>query len=228
MPINIIVIDDDLAPVERLMRALKRADQANVLGEIRVDDSITKMDSIEKYDVKQHGVNFDVALIDYQLYSTFTGILVSAWIALHLGIPRLTLTSAPYPGDPEYFNGFIQKNEITDHPSDVIERIQHCIDEFNSREWLEKQHYLLVRKYQEMLKVSYSDTGSQPDLTIIKTLLDQFEKILDAQQELALKRQLEYIGSTHQFNDAERANSERLNELGRKLDGYLRELGKYE
>jgi len=196
MPINILVIDDDLAPVERLMRTLKRADTINALGEIRVDDSITKVESIEKYDIKHYGIDFDVALIDYQLYSTFTGILVSAWIALNLRIPRLTLTSAPYPGNPEYFNGFIQKNEITDNPRKVIEKIYHCIDEFNSRDWLERQHLILVKQYQEMLNDSYESTGSHPELSIIKTLLDQFEKILDAQQENTLKKQIEYINST--------------------------------
>ena len=228
MSINILVIDDDVKSVERLMKALKRADTTSLLGDIKVDDEITKVASLEEYDLKRLGINFDVALIDYQLFSTFTGILVSAWIALHLGIPRLTLTSAPYPGEPGYFNGFIQKNEITDNPNNVIEKILQCIDEFNSKEWLEKQHYLLVRQYQEMIEDSYSGTGSQPDLPVIKKLLDQFEKILDAQQEITLKRQIEYIDSTQQFNNAEKANTEKLDELGKKLDCYLKELEKYE
>jgi len=223
-----LVIDDDITSAERLMKTLKRADTTNLFVEIKVDDGITKVASIEDYNLKNLGIDFDVALIDYQLFSTFTGILVSAWIALHLRIPRLTLTSAPYPGEPEYFNGFIQKNEITDNPNNVIEKILCCIDEYNSKEWLEKQHYFLVQQYQEMLKDSYAGTGSHPDLPVIKELLDQFEKILDAQQENVLKRQIEYINSTQQFSDAEKVNIDKLNELGKQLDSYMKELEKYD
>ena len=79
-----------------------------------------------------------------------------------------------------------------------------------------------------MLKDSYAGTGSHPDLPVIKELLDQFEKILDAQQENVLKRQIEYINSTQQFSDAEKVNIDKLNELGKQLDSYMKELEKYD
>lgn len=84
MAINILVIDDDKRMAIRLMNNLKRADQSNILGEIEVDDSIKELETVEKYDVSHYGIKFDVALIDYQLSCSFTGILVSAWIALDL------------------------------------------------------------------------------------------------------------------------------------------------
>lgn len=94
MAINILVIDDDRKMAERLMRGLQRADKENILGEIQVDDSVIKLETVENYDISHFETTFDVALIDYQLSSSFTGILVSAWIALYLQIPRLTLTTA--------------------------------------------------------------------------------------------------------------------------------------
>ena len=83
--------------------------------------------------------------------SSFTGILVSAWIALYLQIPRLTLTTASYPGNPAYFNGSILKNEITDSPEVVIQRILECVENYNAELWLAKQHQELVAEYQHML-----------------------------------------------------------------------------
>lgn len=136
MPINVLVIDDDKRIVERLMKNLKRMDSNKILGEIYVDDTITELENIEKYDVSDFKNKIDVALIDYQLSCSFTGILVSAWIALDLGIPRLTLTTAAYPGNPEYFNGSILKQEITDSPGIVIERIKECVECYNSELWL--------------------------------------------------------------------------------------------
>ena len=80
MAINILVIDDDRKMAERLMRGLQRADKENILGEIQVDDSVIKLETVENYDISHFETTFDVALIDYQLSSSFTGILVSAWI----------------------------------------------------------------------------------------------------------------------------------------------------
>lgn len=151
MAINILVIDDDRKMAERLMRGLQRADKENVLGEIQVDDSVIKLETVENYDISHFETTFDVALIDYQLSSSFTGILVSAWIALYLQIPRLTLTTASYPGNPAYFNGSILKNEITDSPEVVIQRILECVENYNSELWLAKQHQELVAEYQHMI-----------------------------------------------------------------------------
>ena len=151
MAINILVIDDDRKMAERLMRGLQRADKENILGEIQVDDSVIKLETVENYDISHFETTFDVALIDYQLSSSFTGILVSAWIALYLQIPRLTLTTASYPGNPAYFNGSILKNEITDSPEVVIQRILECVENYNAELWLAKQHQELVAEYQHML-----------------------------------------------------------------------------
>ena len=181
MPINVLVIDDDKRIVERLMKNLKRMDSNKILGEIYVDDTITELENIEKYDVSDFKNKIDVALIDYQLSCSFTGILVSAWIALDLGIPRLTLTTAAYPGNPEYFNGSILKQEITDSPGIVIERIKECVECYNSELWLNKQHHALVIEYQNLLKEG--DRTSEFDLNAIQNILDKFERILDDRQE---------------------------------------------
>ena len=51
MAINILVIDDDRKMAERLMRGLQRADKENILGEIQVDDSVIKLETVENYDI---------------------------------------------------------------------------------------------------------------------------------------------------------------------------------
>ena len=224
MAINILVIDDDVKIVSRLMNNLKRADTSDVLGEISVDDSITKLESIEKYDVSRFETTFDIALVDYQLSCSFTGILVSAWIALYLGIPRLTLTTAAYPGNPDYFNGAVLKNEITDAPEAVVQRIVECVENYNSRLWLDKQHHALVLQYQALLRDGNSATATE--LTAIQILLDQFERILDAQQETEIKKSLLYEQGTRGFVDRERENERKLSELNVRLNGYLEELEK--
>lgn len=188
MAINILVIDDDKRMAIRLMNNLKRADRSNILGEIEVDDSIKRLETVEKYDVSHYGIKFDVALIDYQLSCSFTGILVSAWIALDLQIPRLTLTTAAYPGNPDYFNGAILKNEITDSPRDIIQRISDCVEDYNADLWLAKQHQALVLQYQALLK-DEENSGPQ-GLSSIETLLDRFEKIIDYARKSRLKKYL--------------------------------------
>lgn len=186
MAINVLIIDDDKRPVTRLVSNLRRADTGTALGVIEIDDSIVQLDMVEKYDVSRFNTTFDVALIDYQLTSTFTGILISAWIALHLRIPRMALSTAAYPGDPNYFNGAILKKEITDAPQDVIQRIVECVETYNSDEWLNNQHKLLVEQYQCLLKTN----NNAPELSQIESLLDRFERILDAQQETEIKKVL--------------------------------------
>ena len=222
MAINILVIDDDRKIAERLMRGLQRADKENILGEIKVDDSIIELETVENYDISHFETTFDVALIDYQLISTFTGILVSAWIALHLQIPRLTLTTASYPGNPAYFNGFILKNEITDAPEVVIQRISECVENYNAELWLAKQHQELVAEYQHML----DDDGliNQEELKSIELILDRFEKILDAHQEERIKRANLYERAKDEFAKKQQANEEKLSKLYEELNRYLEEM----
>jgi hypothetical protein len=188
MAINVLIIDDDKRPVTRLVSNLRRADTGNALGVIEIDDTIVQLDMVEKYDVSKFNTTFDVALIDYQLTSSFTGILISAWIALHLRIPRMALSTAAYPGDPSYFNGAILKKEITDAPMEVIQRIVECVETYNSDEWLNNQHKLLVEQYQCLLKVN----NNTPELSQIEELLDRFERILDEKQDSAIKKVLAY------------------------------------
>lgn len=222
MAINILVIDDDLKIAERLMRNLQRADKERILGEIKVDDSIIELETIENYDISRFETSFDVALIDYQLSTTFTGILVSAWIALHLQIPRLTLTTASYPGNPAYFNGSILKNEILDSPEVVIQRILECVENYNAELWLAKQHQELVAEYQHML----DDDGliNQEELTSLENILDRFEKILDARQEERIKRATLYERAKDEFAKKQQANEEKLSKLYEELNHYLEEM----
>ena len=226
MPINVLVIDDDKRIVERLMKNLKRMDSNKILGEIYVDDTITELENIAKYDVSDFKNKIDVALIDYQLSCSFTGILVSAWIALDLGIPRLTLTTAAYPGNPEYFNGSILKQEITDSPGIVIERIKECVECYNSELWLNKQHHALVIEYQNLLKEG--DRTSEFDLNAIQNILDKFERILDDRQERELQKILSYENIKDDFSKKEQENEKKLSDLNKKLEKCLEALGKSE
>lgn len=131
-PINLLVIDDDKKAVERAMRHLKRHDSGGVLGECIVDDSIMEVEKIESYSPASHSIKFDAVLIDYQLVGQhFTGNLVSAWMTLQLGIPRIALTTATYNGPRNYFDEFIRKDEINDNPSLVINKIESCIRNFD-------------------------------------------------------------------------------------------------
>lgn len=221
MAINILVIDDDRKVAERLMRGLQRADKENILGEIKVDDSVTKLETVEDYDISHFETTFDVALIDYQLSSSFTGILVSAWIALYLQIPRLTLTTASYPGNPAYFNGSILKNEITDSPDVVIQRILECVENYNAELWLAKQHQELVAEYQHMLDAGLTN---QEELKSIEHILDRFERILDAHQEDRIKRADLCEQAKDEFVKKQQANEEKLSKLYKELNRYLEEM----
>lgn len=215
MAINILIIDDDKRPLTRLVGNLRHADTGNNLGVIEIDDSIVQLDMVEKYDVSKYNTTFDVALIDYQLTSSFTGILVSAWIALYLRIPRMALSTAAYPGDPSYFNGAILKREITDAPADVIHRIINCVETYNSDEWLNNQHRLLVEQYQSLLQ----SNDNAPELAQLENLLDRFERILDAQQDSEIKKALA-------FEQQAVSNQEKAQELGRRFEELYAQLQK--
>ena len=192
MAINVLIIDDDKRPVTRLVSNLRRADTGNALGVIEIDDTIVQLDMVEKYDVSKFNTTFDVALIDYQLTSSFTGILISAWIALHLRIPRMALSTAAYPGDPSYFEGqYIVPNGMAYNSYIILDdkiAIFDTVDARFSDEWLNNQHKLLVEQYQCLLKVN----NNTPELSQIEELLDRFERILDEKQDSAIKKVLAY------------------------------------
>lgn len=219
MAINILVIDDDVRVVERLMNGLKRADTEHIIGIIKVDGSITKIEHIEDYEPEtQYGTQFDLVLIDYQLGCSFTGMLVSAWIALIMNVPRLTLTTAQYPGKDSYFDGFILKKEITDEPTKVIEKILNAIEEYDASKWLEKQHSLLVREYQRLL---YRDEAE--GARSIEQLLDKYERILDAKQETQVHLISSFV-ENDEIKDKIAKNEENYNSLMHQLDKLLEEL----
>lgn len=222
MALNILIIDDDKRPLMRLVDNLKRADTEKVLGAVEIDDSIVHLDMVEKYDVSKYNTRFDVALIDYQLTSSFTGILVSAWIALHLRIPRMALSTAPYPGDSSYFNGAILKREITDAPASVIQRIADCVETYNSDEWLNNQHKQLVEQYQFLLKTN----SNAPELSQLESLLDRFERILDAQQDSEIKKALAYEQLTATSQETTHAYDTRFEELYAQLQQLREEISR--
>lgn len=221
MAINILIIDDDKRALTHLISNLKRADVGNALGVIEIDDSIVQLDTVEKYDVSKYDTTFDVALIDYQLTSSFTGILFSAWIALYLKIPRIALTTAAYPGDPNYFNGSILKREITDTPNDVIQRIINCVETYNSDAWLNEQHRLLVEQYQSLLRTNDNSLA----LAQLENLLDSFERILDAQQEAVIKKASAFEQYAAEQQKKAQSFDQRFEELYAKLQKYQEEIG---
>ncbi len=223
MPINILVIDDDKKIVNRLMNNLKRADTSGIIGQIEVDDSITKTGDLEEYDpTVKYGMDFDAVLIDYQLGCEFSGILVSAWMSLKMSnVPRIALTTAPYIGGPSYFTNSFLKRDITDTPQKVIQELQTSIEEFNSTKWLEGQHKILVDEYQSLLDNNSSDS---PLINSIETLLDKFEKIIDYKQEEKLKLILAQKKNRADLTEQLNKNENEIKNLRQKLDAYLKEL----
>ena len=222
MSFNILVIDDDKTVVERLMKNLKRADEADVIGEIRIDDSLAKESELENYDpTNKFGIKFDVVLIDYQLGCTFTGILVSAWMSLIMKVPRITLNTAPYPGGTNYFNDFILKREITDTPTEVLQKIIGCIENYDEAKWLEEQHKLLVQQYQRILK---EKTGTPNSLLAnLENLLDKFEKIIDSKQEATIKQVLATEEKNEEFLTKLQNNEMKIKSLKEQLEKYIEE-----
>lgn len=226
--INILVIDDEVQKVERLIKRLKKNDDNNILGECIVDDSILKVVKLENYSPFQYNTRIDAVLIDYQLNQQFTGILVSALMMLQLQVPRITLTSGNYNGPLDYFNGFIRKDEITDHPKIVIERIATCVREFNYEKWLENQYKELVKEYDILLKDD-EERGlvfaEKENLRQLEAILDKFDKVLDSEQELKIKEKLNYLNSKEDFAKKENIYLEKMQELNSRLECQLNIMG---
>ncbi len=226
-PINILVIDDEIKIVQRLMKALERKDFNKQIGTIIVDDSMLGDQSLEQYDAYAHETQFDIVLIDYQLGCSYTGILVSAWMMLHLRIPRMTLTSGPYPGPKDYFDGYIMKDEIIDKPDEVISRIINCVESFNYNVWLEKQYEQLVDQYSKLI-VDDADFQlnivEKENLNSLIRLLDKFEKILDVDQEEKIKLKMEYINNQNSFIEKEKAYSTEIMNKQKELQETLEAL----
>lgn len=226
--INLLVIDDEVEKVKRLINRLKKNDDNGVLGECIVDDSILKIGKPENYSPYQYGVRIDAVLIDYQLNQQFTGILVSALMMLQLPVPRITLTSGDYNGPPSYFNEFIRKDEIPDHPKEVIKRIVECIEEFNYEIWLENQYKELVMEYDFLLKEDEKRGlihAEKENLKQLEAILDKFDRVLDSEQELKVKEKLNYLHSKEDFAKKEEKYLQKMEELNCKLEQQLNTIG---
>lgn len=226
MALNILVIDDDKSTVERIMHTLKRADSDGSIGTIVVDGSITSDDArIEEYDPENtFQTHFDMALIDYQLGCSFSGILVSAWIALKMKIPRISLTTAPYNGESSYFDGFILKRDITDNPSTTISKIKEYASNYDANKWLDNQYRLMVEEYKAILDGRI--ITSEEQRVLIETLLDKYEKILDQQQEQLIKQAMSYEDESKSFSTRMAENKRKIEALSLQLNSYLEELKK--
>lgn len=228
--INILVIDDETTFVNRLMESLKRKDTKDRIGKVVVDSSMLGDKSLEQYDASIHNTKFDIVLIDYQLGCSYTGILVSAWMMLQLQVPRMTLTSGAYPGPRDYFDGYITKDEIIDSPNEVIDRIVSCVETFNYNKWLEKQYDQLVDQYSKMLSDDQDlrlNPCEKENLASLANLLDKFEKIIDEEQEKAIKLKMEYINNQVGFAEKEKVYNQELYEKQKQLQETLKELKKY-
>ncbi len=227
-PINLLVIDDDKKAVERAMRHLKRHDVDGVLGKCIVDDSIMGK-KIEDYCPSTQPIKFDAVLIDYQLIGQqFTGILVSAWMTLQLGIPRIALTTATYNGPRNYFDEFIRKDEINDNPEQVIHKVISCIENFNYSKWLNTQYIELVSEYSELLLRAEEDSlipHEIEQLKILETILDKYDRILDTRQDERVKEKMEYLKTQELFRAQELKHEEKMQALQSKLEQLLSDLG---
>lgn len=228
--INILVIDDEIDNVNRLMETLKRKDTQKRIGQVIVDNSMLRFNSLEQYDASIHNIKFDIVLIDYQLDCSYTGILVSAWIMLQLKVPRMTLTSGVYPGPKDYFDGHITKDEIIDSPNEVIDRIISCVETFNYNSWLEKQYDQLVVQYSKMLSDNQElklNSCEKENLESLTNLLDKFEKIIDEEQEKIIKLKMEYISNRIGFAEKEKKYNEEIFEKQNEIQKIIKELEKY-
>lgn len=226
-PINILVIDDEIKIVQRLMKTLERKDLNKQIGSIIVDDSMLGDQSLEQYDAFVHETQFDIVLIDYQLGCSYTGILVSAWMMLQLRIPRMTLTSGPYPGPKNYFDGYIMKDEIIDKPDEVISRIVKCVETFNYNVWLEKQYEQLVEQYSRLIEDDAKfqlNSAEQENLNSLIRLLDKFEKIIDVEQEEKIRLKMEYINNQTSFIEKEKVYSSEIINKQKELQETLEAL----
>jgi hypothetical protein len=225
-PINILVIDDEVTIVERLMKQLKRNDTEGVIGEYRIETELPQED-LESYDINKYDISFDAILIDYNLNCKYTGILMSAWMMLQLRVPRLTLTGGIYSGPKNYFDDFIEKHEISDVPHEVIARISDCVNRFDYSKWLEAQYEEMAKEYTVLLSED-EERGLNPSdktsLVLINQLLDKFDKIIDAEQEVQIKEKQHYIESSSKFSDKENEYSNKMSELESKLETMIKGL----
>lgn len=228
--INLLIIDDDKKAVERAMQHLKRHDVEGILGDLVVDDSIMSIDRVENYCPSTQPVRYDAVLIDYQLIGQeFTGILVSAWMVLQLGIPRIALTTATYNSSKNYFDEFIRKDEINDNPERVIQKIISCIDNFDHGQWLEARYKELMDEYNRLLMKGESETliSSEKELLEkLEILLDKYERILDVEQEDRIKTKLEYLDSNNEFLVRETEHETKMLDYQKQLDLMLLKLRK--
>ena len=231
MAINILIVDDDKKSVQRLVNNLKRSDVHNMIGECVVDDTMIAEDDLEKYNPMKWGIRFDVLLVDYQLSMQFTGVLVAAWIMLQLKIPKLTLTTGTYSGPKDCFDGYLRKDELLNEPQKIIEKLVKVVDDFNSVQWLEKQHKLLVDEYQALFQeksVNGLNGADENQLNTLEKLLDKFEKIIDFEQEKEIKKRQLILEEQNGYSNRILALNERISELTDELESRLLELKNYE
>lgn len=227
-PINILVIDDEVESVKTLLDFLKKNDINNEIGVYKIDKDILDCANIETYDVHKYGIDFQVVLIDYQLNRSFTGILVAAWMMLQLHVPRITLTSAAYPGPKSYFDAFIRKDEISDNPREIIERIVKCVQNFEYEKWLSEQYKELVNAYSLLIKDDENGKllpVEKYNLQQLSIILDKFEKLIDSEQEKQLKEKEIYIAETDSFRLKEQQYTDKINTLVKKLEKEYSKLG---
>lgn len=226
-PMNILVIDDEVTIVDRLMQQLKRNDNEGVIGEYRIENELPQ-ENLELYDIDKYDISFDVILIDYNLNCKYSGILMSAWMMLQMRVPRLTLTGGVYSGPKNYFDGFIEKNEISDNPCAVIARISDCVNHFDYLKWLKLQYEELAQQYMALLSDDEIKGLIPPDkaqLEQLNQILNKFEKIIDAEQEEKIKEKQKYIELSKEFRDKETEYSDKMADLEEQLGTMIRSLG---
>lgn len=231
MAINVLIIDDDKRSVQRLVNNLKRHDIHNMIGECIVDDSMIAEEDLEKYNPMKWGIKFDVLLVDYQLSTQYTGVLVAAWIMLQLRIPKLTLTTGTYSGPKDCFDGFLLKDELLDEPQNVIKKLVKVVDEFNAVLWLENQHRVLVDEYQILYQnksVNGLNGADENRLSALEKLLDKFEKILDFEQEKEIKKRKIILDEQSEYINNITKQNQKISELSTRLDELLLEFKRYE
>lgn len=225
--INILVIDDNKKEVERLYRIIKKADKDNVIANFVIDDEITRLGHLEDYNPNNYGVDFDVLLVDYQLNCNFSGALAAAWVMLQKPMPKFTLTTGVYPGPQEGFDGFFLKNDLVNSPEQFIVQVLDAVETFNSKQWLEKQHELLVGEYQNLIedKQQGRTNGADEDkIAILEKILDKFEKILDAEQDREIKEKYAFINEKRDFWCKIDQQNKKMDELEKKLKEYLKRI----
>lgn len=105
-------------------------------------------------------------------------------------------------------------NFLHSHMDDCEYRL-NCVETYNSDEWLNNQHRLLVEQYQNLLQSS----DNAPELAQLENLLDRFERILDAQQDSEIKKALA-------FEQQAVSNQEKAQKLGKRFEELYAKLQK--